>query len=499
MFCRLGQLALGDVGLADSPEMFKGYTANRLPSSLVDQPTRFANRIARLLEIDRESSELTRREIGRLAGMLKANSPELQRALVACLTISESPIDAIHWLNCLAQASSIETAFAADISQTLVELDQRIADAGLPTDRNWVPRMRQLCDRLFACQPAIATEVAAGLKGRDGQVFLFDELPSQYRPAASERFLAAIEQDLQRATPDQLRIAAAINSPAARSVLRSAAEFRHLKEAAMLALAVRPEPQDRKFYRAGLGLGNPGVASRCAVALMRFAGQPDSAELLAAFKVLQQSGWDKQDAALRDQMVRLMQHQTGQLFGYQFNQKNLDQSRSVEAWAVYLRQEYPDDFQKLLADDQRVGLLEELQAIDWAGGDADRGLLLYRDLKCAQCHDGGSRLGPRLDGVSKRFSRTDLFRSIVAPSGQVPDRYRATVIETVDGLLYRGTVIYESVDGVTLQDVNGTTLRINQSDIESKTLSAKSLMPEGLLDGLKPQEWADLYAYLTKL
>lgn len=70
------------------------------------------------------------------------------------------------------------------------------------------------------------------------------------------------------------------------------------------------------------------------------------------------------------------------------------------------------------------------------------------------------------------------------------------MIETVDGKLFRGSQVYESADGITLQQINGTTVRINQQDIEARVLSAKSLMPEGLLKDSSDQDWSDLYKYL---
>ena len=106
-------------------------------------------------------------------------------------------------------------------------------------------------------------------------------------------------------------------------------------------------------------------------------------------------------------------------------------------------------------------------------------------------------MGPRLEGVTKRFSRNDVFTAIVSPHDQVPDRYRAIMIETVDGQFYQGSMVYESVDGITLQEVGGQTVRINRSDIDSRSVSHKSLMPEGLLKEANDQDWADLFAYLS--
>ena len=395
--------------------------------------------------------------------------------------------------------STISSKHAAAIAQALAGIDKKIKDAGLQTDRNWNPRMQELSRQLFACDPEIAAGVSKSIAGREDQDFLFDALPAAYRVDASRKFFQAIQTDLEGSTPIQLRIATIADSPESKELLRLAARLPHLQEIAILMLALNPEPQDREFFREGLSLPDATVVSHCAKALMRFSQQPNSQELLAAFKDLKRLGWNKQDVALRDQLVRLMQHQTGKLFDYRFNEKDSDQTDSLKRWESYLSSSFPAEFKQQLADDQHFDLAQRLEKIDWTSGDATKGKLLYRDLKCSQCHDGGSRLGPRLDGVAKRFSREDLFKSIVVPSGQVPDRYRATVIETVDGRFFKGTVIYESVDGVTLQDVNGNTIRVNRADIESKTLSEKSLMPEGLLDHVGPQDWADLYAYIKEL
>ena len=92
------------------------------------------------------------------------------------------------------------------------------------------------------------------------------------------------------------------------------------------------------------------------------------------------------------------------------------------------------------------------------------GKIVFEEMQCAKCHDQGSRLGPQLEGITKRFSRRDLFRSIVSPDEQVPHRYRALIVETTDGLVFKGTVVYESVDGITLLTGNGETVRINRAE-----------------------------------
>ena len=192
--------------------------------------------------------------------------------------------------------------------------------------------------------------------------------------------------------------------------------------------------------------------------------------------------------------MRLLQQQTGQQFGYQLKSADKIQNEILDSWRSYLVGQFPDD--KRLQPTASTDWIKVLERVDWSVGDVERGRELYQKQQCALCHNGGSRQGPRLEGVTNRFSKRDLFRSIAMPSEQVSDRYRAIIVQTIDGLIYQGTVIYESVDGITLMEGSGKTLRLNMADIEDRMDSDKSLMPEGLLDGVEAQGYADLYAYL---
>jgi putative heme-binding domain-containing protein len=104
-----------------------------------------------------------------------------------------------------------------------------------------------------------------------------------------------------------------------------------------------------------------------------------------------------------------------------------------------------------------------------------------------------------LSGITFRFSPTDLFQAIVFPSRDVAPLYRMTTFQTRDGQTHTGLVAFESADGVILQTGATTTVRLSDGDIVSRTPSNLSLMPNGLLTGLKPQALADLYAYLKTM
>ena len=95
--------------------------------------------------------------------------------------------------------------------------------------------------------------------------------------------------------------------------------------------------------------------------------------------------------------------------------------------------------------------------------------------------------------------RSDSLTAIVDPSRDVSTRYATTAITTTAGKVHTGVVIYESVDGVTLRDSLNQTIRIEADEIESQRPVNVSLMPASLLDGLGPQDLADLFAYLATL
>jgi putative heme-binding domain-containing protein len=131
--------------------------------------------------------------------------------------------------------------------------------------------------------------------------------------------------------------------------------------------------------------------------------------------------------------------------------------------------------------------------------DPKRGETLFQQRQCAVCHHGLKAVGPSLEGLSKRYGISDMFRSTVDPSHTISDRYQAKQVLTQEGQVVVGIPIYESVDGVTLITADTKTRRINAEDIARIQVATASLMPEGLLDGMSEQQVADLLAYLRSL
>ncbi|HEX3449703.1 MAG TPA: hypothetical protein VHS97_15720, partial [Isosphaeraceae bacterium] len=62
-----------------------------------------------------------------------------------------------------------------------------------------------------------------------------------------------------------------------------------------------------------------------------------------------------------------------------------------------------------------------------------------------------------------------------------------------------GIVRNETPDAVEIQDADAKLVRLAKDQIEERKRSDVSLMPNGLAQGLSPQDFADLIAYLETL
>jgi putative membrane-bound dehydrogenase-like protein len=135
-------------------------------------------------------------------------------------------------------------------------------------------------------------------------------------------------------------------------------------------------------------------------------------------------------------------------------------------------------------------------------GDAERGRKLFMDLKglaCIKCHavgGQGGQVGPDLAGIGLRYNREDLMTSILEPSKVIAQGYETIVIETTKGQTLTGVFKGESGDAVNLTDAEGKPHRVAKNDIEERTFSPVSTMPNGLSDGMTLQDFTDIIAFL---
>ena len=77
--------------------------------------------------------------------------------------------------------------------------------------------------------------------------------------------------------------------------------------------------------------------------------------------------------------------------------------------------------------------------------------------------------------------------------------YRVFRIELKDGDVLDGRLISEDQEAYIVRRPSAADLRVKRSDVLRARFTKTSMMPERLLDPLKPQEVSDLFAYLKTL
>ncbi len=137
-------------------------------------------------------------------------------------------------------------------------------------------------------------------------------------------------------------------------------------------------------------------------------------------------------------------------------------------------------------------------------GDATRGAVVFHrpDLTCTACHSAGedvSRAGPDLARAGADATADHLVESVLLPSKVIKKGFETVVIITKDGQTFTGVLAEERPDAVVLRDA-GRLMTIRKADVDERTVSKQSLMPEGLVNRLSGrQEFLDLVRYLLEI
>ena len=132
-----------------------------------------------------------------------------------------------------------------------------------------------------------------------------------------------------------------------------------------------------------------------------------------------------------------------------------------------------------------------------AAADASRGRAVFQKT-CAACHvlyGEGGKVGPELTGANRANLDYILLNSVY-PSLDVPHAYRTVSVLTVDGRVVNGVLAEEDGTKIVLRTPEQPRVVIAKEDIDFRKISPQSMMPDGQLDAMKPQEVIDLVKYL---
>ena len=117
---------------------------------------------------------------------------------------------------------------------------------------------------------------------------------------------------------------------------------------------------------------------------------------------------------------------------------------------------------------------------------------------CANCHrlfGNGGTIGPEITGA-QRTNIEYMLENLIDPSAAVAKDFQMELIQTDSGRIITGLVVDESELAITMQTANERVV-LPKSEVEERSVSKLSMMPDGLLQTLSNEQVRDLIGYLA--
>jgi putative membrane-bound dehydrogenase-like protein len=144
---------------------------------------------------------------------------------------------------------------------------------------------------------------------------------------------------------------------------------------------------------------------------------------------------------------------------------------------------------------QRIQQLRDVLADGTGNPYAGEALFMKQ---CAACHKlfhKGGNVGPDLTPYQRGNLET-LLTSVIQPSAEIREGFEYVALVTIDGRILTGFVTDQDTQIVTLRVKAGEDIRVQRKDVDSIAPVGRSLMPDGLLQGMSDQQLRDFFAYL---
>ncbi|MDG1894283.1 MAG: HEAT repeat domain-containing protein [Fuerstiella sp.] len=243
-----------------------------------------------------------------------------------------------------------------------------------------------------------------------------------------------------------------------------------LQLAAVNALALHQSDRVPEILLTGWQSYSPQIRRNVADALM--STTPRTRALLSAVE----DGSVKRGDIGRDHKQVLLSHRDGTI-----------KSRSSKLFGS----EVVTNRSQVVADHQHVLRLQ---------GRADNGQQIFKKI-CSACHkvgDVGHQVAPDLASV-KNKSEADLLVAILDPNREAQPNFNTYTVVTAQGRSFNGIIAAETANSITLKRAEAKQDVVLRSNIEELIASGISLMPEGLEKDLKPQDLADVIAFVKSI
>jgi len=138
-------------------------------------------------------------------------------------------------------------------------------------------------------------------------------------------------------------------------------------------------------------------------------------------------------------------------------------------------------------------------ALSAKAGDAAKGKTLVA--LCQACHvinGQGGLIGPNLSGAGA-MGMEGVIRNIIEPNAAIEAAYRIFQVKLKAGEVIEAFYVSEDATAYVIRQAGGADRRIPKAEVSSAKYLRRSLMPEGLLDGLSDEQVTDLFTYLKTL
>jgi len=151
---------------------------------------------------------------------------------------------------------------------------------------------------------------------------------------------------------------------------------------------------------------------------------------------------------------------------------------------------------------EKLGYDKTVATVLATKGDAVVGKELFTRLGCVTCHTTSADeppKGPFLGGIGQRYNRSEMCESIMKPSAKIAQGFETQYFRQKNGDVIEGFVTRESGDEVEIRNATGVPIVLKKQDIDRRGKRDISVMPEGLVAQITPQELASLIAYLESI
>src|SRR5262249_25012183 len=145
----------------------------------------------------------------------------------------------------------------------------------------------------------------------------------------------------------------------------------------------------------------------------------------------------------------------------------------------------------------RAEAMEQYKPTLTLKGNAANGATLF-SRTCATCHafrEQGFAVGPDLAALNDRSTQA-LFIAILDPNAAVDRKFAYYTLHLKDVRNLSGIIAEETGPSLTILQANAVRETVLRSEIKSLKSSSLSMMPEGLEQGMTPQDLADLIRFV---